>query len=51
MAVAGRTRNEVDRHLRDAFGMVDTAPILNDVFGPSPAASSAPPGHGGEPQR
>ncbi|MDX6642266.1 MAG: hypothetical protein QOD76_228 [Solirubrobacteraceae bacterium] len=33
MAVAGRTRSEVDRHLRDSFRITDTAELLDDVFG------------------
>jgi hypothetical protein len=33
MAVAGRTRAEVERHLRDSFRITDTAELLNDVFG------------------
>jgi hypothetical protein len=33
MAVAGRTRAEVDRHLRDSFRIEDTADLLDDVFG------------------
>ncbi len=45
MAVAGRSRLELDRHLREAFGTVDTTAILNGVFGPAPAASPQPPGH------
>jgi hypothetical protein len=33
MAVAGRTRDEVDRHLRDSFRITDTSELLDDVFG------------------
>jgi hypothetical protein len=33
MAVAGRTRAEVDHHLRDSFRITDTAELLDDVFG------------------
>jgi hypothetical protein len=33
MAVAGRTREEVDGHLRDAFDVDDTRALLDDVFG------------------
>ena len=33
MAVAGRTRDEVDAHLRDAFDVDDTRALLDDVFG------------------
>jgi hypothetical protein len=33
MAVAGRTRAEVERHLRDSFRITDTAELLDDVFG------------------
>jgi hypothetical protein len=32
-AVAGRTRNEVDRHVRDSFRIDDTGGLLDDVFG------------------
>ncbi len=33
MAVAGRTRAEVDRHLRESFAVEDTRGLLDDVFG------------------
>ncbi len=33
MAVAGRTRDEVEDHLRDAFDVDDTRALLDDVFG------------------
>ncbi|MBA2506713.1 MAG: hypothetical protein H0V29_12365 [Thermoleophilaceae bacterium] len=33
MAVAGTGREEVEVHLRRAFGLDDPAPILDDVFG------------------
>ena len=33
MAVAGRGRDEVDEHLRDAFDVDDTRALLDDVFG------------------
>jgi len=33
MAVAGRTRDEVDGHLHDAFDVDDTRALLDDVFG------------------
>jgi hypothetical protein len=33
MAVAGRTRDEVDRHLRESFDADDTRELLDDVFG------------------
>jgi hypothetical protein len=33
MAVAGRTRDEVDRHLRESFDVDDTRGLLDDVFG------------------
>lgn len=33
MAVAGRTRDEVDDHLRTAFDVDDTRALLDDVFG------------------
>jgi hypothetical protein len=33
MAVAGRSRDEVDEHLRDAFDVDDTRALLDDVFG------------------
>jgi len=35
MAVAGRTREEVERHLLDAYGGPDTSAVLTDVFGPA----------------
>jgi hypothetical protein len=33
MAVAGSTREEVERHLRERFGVRSVDPILDDVFG------------------
>jgi hypothetical protein len=33
MAVAGRTRDEVDRQLRESFDADDTSELLDDVFG------------------
>jgi hypothetical protein len=33
MAVAGRSRDEVDDHLRNAFDVDDTRALLDDVFG------------------
>lgn len=33
MAVAGRSRDEVERHLRAAYAGPDTAAVLADVFG------------------
>lgn len=33
MAVAGRSRGEVERHLRVAYGGPDTPAVLDDVFG------------------
>jgi len=33
MAVAGRSRDEVDEHLRAAFDVDDTRALLDDVFG------------------
>jgi hypothetical protein len=33
MAVAGRSRDEVDRHLRETFRFDDTRALLDDVFG------------------
>ncbi len=33
MAVAGRTREEVERHLRASYGGPDTSAVLADVFG------------------
>ncbi|HVE68875.1 MAG TPA: hypothetical protein VNB64_09875 [Solirubrobacteraceae bacterium] len=33
MAVAGRSREEVERHLRSAYGGSGTADVLADVFG------------------
>lgn len=40
MAVAGRTRAEVDRHLRESFRIDDTAELLDDVFGGDASRSS-----------
>ena len=40
MAVAGASRGEVDAQLRERFGIADTAPILDDVFGESTDDSS-----------
>jgi hypothetical protein len=34
MAVAGRTREEVGRHVRTAYRLADTEALLDDVFGP-----------------
>jgi hypothetical protein len=31
--VAGRSRDEVDDHLRNAFDVDDTRALLDDVFG------------------
>ncbi|MEA2266519.1 MAG: hypothetical protein QOE27_2102, partial [Solirubrobacteraceae bacterium] len=33
MAVAGRSREEVERHLRQSLGLSDPAPVLDRVFG------------------
>jgi hypothetical protein len=33
MALAGSSRDEVDRHLRSAFGVTDAGDLLDDVFG------------------
>ncbi|HEV7459950.1 MAG TPA: hypothetical protein VGN78_05405 [Solirubrobacteraceae bacterium] len=33
MAVAGRSREQVDEHLREAFDVNDTRALLDDVFG------------------
>jgi vacuolar-type H+-ATPase subunit H len=33
MAAAGATRGEVDAHLRDALGVADPAPVLDQIFG------------------
>ena len=33
MAASGRTREQVDAHLRDAFHIGTTQPVLDDVFG------------------
>jgi hypothetical protein len=33
MAVAGRPRDEVDRHLRESYDVDDTSALLDDVFG------------------
>jgi alkylhydroperoxidase/carboxymuconolactone decarboxylase family protein YurZ len=34
MAVAGRTREEVGRHVRGAYQLADVEALLDDVFGP-----------------
>ena len=36
MAVAGRTREEVGRHVRTTYHLPDTEALLDDVFGPPP---------------
>jgi ABC-type transporter Mla subunit MlaD len=36
MAVAGRTREEVEAHLLSAYELPDTAALMADVFGESP---------------
>jgi len=41
MALAGNSREEVDRHLRDAFRVRDTAALLDDVFGQHGAGGRA----------
>jgi hypothetical protein len=41
MAVAGRTREQVERHLRDAYRGPDTAELLDDVFGAEPQRRGA----------
>lgn len=43
MAVAGRTRSEVDRHLRDSFRIKETADLLDDVFGGEAGDSASRP--------
>ena len=35
MAVAGRTREEVGRHIRAAYELADVESLLDDVFGPA----------------
>jgi hypothetical protein len=47
MAVAGRTRAEVDRHLRDSFRIKDTADLLDDVFGGERGEDASRPSWGG----
>lgn len=42
MAVAGRTRTEVDAHLRDAFRLNDIRDLLDDVFGAGTGEPRAP---------
>jgi ketosteroid isomerase-like protein len=37
LAHEGGSREEVDAFLRDEHGMEDTAPLLNEIFGPPPA--------------
>jgi hypothetical protein len=43
MAVAGDTRENVGRRLREEFGIPDPQQILDDVFGPGTAAGSRMP--------
>lgn len=40
MAVAGRTRDEVDTHLRDSFRITNTRDMLDDVFGGGASGSA-----------
>jgi hypothetical protein len=40
MAVGGSARADVERHLRDALGVADPEPLLDDVFGPASHAGS-----------
>jgi hypothetical protein len=40
MAVGGAPRADVDEHLRSRFGVEDTAPLLDDVFGAESHAAS-----------
>jgi hypothetical protein len=42
MAVAGRSRDDVDRHLRESFRVHDTERLLDDVFGPRAPTESRP---------
>jgi hypothetical protein len=47
MAVAGRTRDEVGRHVRATYDLDDVEALLDDVFGPAgdarqPRATSFP---------
>ncbi len=42
MAVAGSSRDEVERHLRDAFGIRETHGLLDDVFGAGDQESPSP---------
>jgi hypothetical protein len=37
LAVQGRDRGDVEAHLRSEYGFADCEPILDDVFGPTPA--------------
>jgi hypothetical protein len=38
MAVSGRTREEVGRHIRGAYDLADVEALLDDVFGPPAGA-------------
>lgn len=40
MAIAGATREEVGRRLRERFGLIDSAAVLDGVFGPDSGADS-----------
>jgi hypothetical protein len=41
MALAGHSRADVGRHLRDDFGITEPGPVLDAVFGTSPGGSPA----------
>ena len=43
MAVAGRSREEAARHLRDSFRLADPDRLLDDVFGPAAGTAAIPP--------
>jgi vacuolar-type H+-ATPase subunit E/Vma4 len=43
MAAAGRTRGQVESHIRDSLGVADPAPVLDEVFGPgTPSEATVP---------
>jgi hypothetical protein len=43
LAVAGRSRDEVARHVRSTYGVADVEPLLDDVFGPRDGNGALPP--------
>lgn len=46
LAVAGRSRVEAERHLREAFGLTDPTGLLDDVYGSEPTREGIRPASG-----